>query len=90
MSDIMDRKRRATDDNDRKEKKRFNTGGRGSLPVSNVNVKVLVSNLAAGGILGKGGEKCLQLMQENSVFMKISKFDKLYPGKMIARVIKKL
>jgi len=81
------RKRRATDDSDTKQDKRNRGppgerrgGPPGALPLSNVNIKLLVSNGAAGGILGRGGEKCLQLMKDYGIFMKISKFDQLYPG----------
>lgn len=82
------RKRRATDDSDTKEQDKRNRGPPGdrrggppgALPLSNVNIKLLVSNGAAGGILGRGGEKCLQLMKDYGIFMKISKFDQLYPG----------
>lgn len=42
--------------------------------------KVLVPSYAAGGIIGKGGERIAQIQKETGVKMKMSKNNDFYPG----------
>lgn len=45
-----------------------------------VHLKILVPSVAAGAIIGKGGETIAQLQKEASARVKMSKANDFYPG----------
>lgn len=54
------------------------TGGDGTY-----HFKVLVPSVAAGAIIGKGGETIAQLQKDTAARVKMSKSHDFYPGKFI-------
>ena len=47
----------------------------------NVHLKILVPSIAAGAIIGKGGETIAQVQKEAGARVKMSKANDFYPGK---------
>ena len=47
-----------------------------------VHVKVLVPSIAAGAIIGKGGETITQIQKETGANIKMSKANDFYPGEI--------
>uniref|UniRef100_A0A1I8G6I2 KH domain-containing protein n=1 Tax=Macrostomum lignano TaxID=282301 RepID=A0A1I8G6I2_9PLAT len=50
------------------------------IPADNVLFKILVPSIAAGAIIGKGGEAIAQLQKEKGAKVKMSKSNDFYPG----------
>ena len=48
----------------------------------NVHLKILVPSIAAGAIIGKGGETIAQVQKEAGARVKMSKANDFYPGKI--------
>lgn len=48
--------------------------------MENVHLKVLVPSVAAGAIIGKGGETITQVQKEAGAIVKMSKANDYYPG----------
>lgn len=46
----------------------------------NVHLKILVPSIAAGAIIGKGGETIAQVQKEAGARVKMSKANDFYPG----------
>ena len=46
-----------------------------------VHLKVLIPSIAAGAIIGKGGETITQIQKETGANIKMSKANDFYPGK---------
>ena len=46
----------------------------------NYHLKILVPSIAAGAIIGKGGETIAQLQKETNARVKMSKANDFYPG----------
>ena len=52
-----------------------------TVPVTEqVHLKVLVPSIAAGAIIGKGGETISQVQKESGANIKMSKVNDFYPG----------
>lgn len=49
-----------------------------------IHFKILVPGVAAGAIIGKGGETIAQLQKDAGARVKMSKANDFYPGKSIA------
>lgn len=49
--------------------------------------KILVPSMAAGAIIGKGGETIAQLQKDTNARVKMSKANDFYPGKSVREVI---
>ena len=47
------------------------------------HLKILVPSVAAGAIIGKGGETIAQLQKDTTARVKMSKANDFYPGKLI-------
>lgn len=47
----------------------------------NVHLKILVPSIAAGAIIGKGGETIAQVQKDAGARVKMSKANDFYPGK---------
>lgn len=47
----------------------------------NIHLKILVPSIAAGAIIGKGGETIAQVQKEAGARVKMSKANDFYPGK---------
>ncbi|KAF2905867.1 hypothetical protein ILUMI_00308 [Ignelater luminosus] len=76
--EIADSRKRPLDgDNENGDTKRshFSTGGDGTY-----HFKVLVPSVAAGAIIGKGGETIAQLQKDTGARVKMSKSHDFYPG----------
>ncbi|XP_013393521.1 RNA-binding protein Nova-1-like [Lingula anatina] len=69
------RKRPLDGEMDSGNSKRSNQGA-----ADNVQLKVLVPSIAAGAIIGKGGETIAQLQKETGARIKMSKANDFYPG----------
>lgn len=50
------------------------------LTGDNVHLKILVPSIAAGAIIGKGGETIAQVQKEAGARVKMSKANDFYPG----------
>lgn len=50
------------------------------ISVENVHLKVLIPSIAAGAIIGKGGETISQIQKETGANIKMSKANDFYPG----------
>lgn len=48
----------------------------------NIHLKILVPSIAAGAIIGKGGETIAQVQKEAGARVKMSKANDFYPGKI--------
>ena len=46
------------------------------------HLKILVPSVAAGAIIGKGGETIAQLQKDTGARVKMSKANDFYPGKL--------
>ena len=46
----------------------------------NVHLKVLIPSIAAGAIIGKGGETITQIQKDTGATVKMSKNNDFYPG----------
>jgi len=58
-------------------------GGDGSVPDGardNIHLKILVPSVAAGAIIGKGGETIAQIQKDAGARVKMSKANDFYPG----------
>lgn len=71
-----DSKKRKYDDYDRNghSSKRKSSGG------DEVHVKIMIPSSAAGGVIGRGGEKIAQIQKDANVRMKMSKSSDHYPN----------
>lgn len=49
----------------------------------NVHLKILVPSIAAGAIIGKGGETIAAVQKEAGARVKMSKANDFYPGKVL-------
>lgn len=47
------------------------------------HLKILVPSVAAGAIIGKGGETIAQLQKDTTARVKMSKANDFYPGKLL-------
>ena len=54
------------------------------VSTDNVHLKILVPSIAAGAIIGKGGETITQIQKETGANIKMSKANDFYPGKTIS------
>ena len=71
-------KKRKYDDYDRNGgRKRRGSGGASD---DDVHMKMMIPSSAAGGVIGRGGEKIAQIQKDANVRMKMSKSNDLYPG----------
>lgn len=52
----------------------------------NVHLKILVPSIAAGAIIGKGGETIAQVQKDAGARVKMSKANDFYPGKTWSQV----
>lgn len=52
----------------------------------NIHLKILVPSIAAGAIIGKGGETIAQVQKEAGARVKMSKANDFYPGKILHMV----
>ncbi len=50
--------------------------------MENVYLKILVPSVAAGAIIGKGGETITQIQRDTGAVIKMSKANDFYPGKV--------
>lgn len=53
----------------------------------NIHLKILVPSIAAGAIIGKGGETIAQVQKESGARVKMSKANDFYPGKIYCKII---
>lgn len=53
----------------------------------NIHLKILVPSIAAGAIIGKGGETIAQVQKESGARVKMSKANDFYPGKIYCEII---
>ena len=60
------------------------------LAADNVHLKVLVPSIAAGAIIGKGGETITQVQKDSGANIKMSKANDYYPGSIYYMYIFKL
>lgn len=60
--------------------KRSNQGADSYAGAENVHLKVLIPSIAAGAIIGKGGETITQIQKETGANIKMSKANDFYPG----------
>ena len=49
-----------------------------------VHLKILIPSVAAGAVIGKGGETISQIQKDYSVSIKMSKAQDYYPGNNIS------
>ncbi|CAH1791778.1 unnamed protein product [Owenia fusiformis] len=75
MDSSDSRKRPLDGENEGGISKKSNQG-----PDGGIHVKVLVPSIAAGAIIGKGGETIAQIQKEAGAKMKMSKANDYYPG----------
>lgn len=54
-----------------------------------VHLKVLIPSIAAGAIIGKGGETITQIQKETGANIKMSKANDYYPGKSVIISLKR-
>ena len=52
----------------------------------NVHLKVLIPSIAAGAIIGKGGETITEIQKETGATVKMSKNNDFYPGRLLVLV----
>ena len=57
------------------------------VPGDNIHLKILVPSVAAGAIIGKGGETIAQIQKDAGARVKMSKANDFYPGNYDFRVI---
>ena len=72
-----DSKKRKHDDYDRNGHSRKRRSGSDS---DEVHVKIMIPSSAAGGVIGRGGEKIAQIQKDANVRMKMSKSNDIYPN----------
>lgn len=53
----------------------------------NIYLKVLVPSVAAGAIIGKGGETITQIQKDTGANIKMSKSNDYYPGLILYNII---
>ena len=53
----------------------------------NIHLKILVPSVAAGAIIGKGGESIAQIQRNTGARVKMSKATDFYPGMMSSVVL---
>jgi len=56
----------------------------------NVHLKILVPSIAAGAIIGKGGETIASVQKEAGARVKMSKANDFYPGKCTRFIITRI
>ena len=54
--------------------------------LDNIHLKVLIPSIAAGAIIGKGGETITQIQKETGAVIKMSKANDFYPGKSLTHM----
>uniref|UniRef100_A0A1I8I044 KH domain-containing protein n=1 Tax=Macrostomum lignano TaxID=282301 RepID=A0A1I8I044_9PLAT len=67
-----------------------NSVHKSSVDADNVQLKVLVPSIAAGAIIGKGGEAITAVQTETGAKVKMSKSNDFYPGKLGAANAKRI
>ncbi|XP_041352923.1 RNA-binding protein Nova-1-like isoform X2 [Gigantopelta aegis] len=75
MDTLDSRKRPLDGETDNGVTKRSNQGGG-----ENIHLKILVPSIAAGAIIGKGGETIAQVQKDAGARVKMSKANDFYPG----------
>lgn len=60
------------------------------VPDGSIYLKVLVPSVAAGAIIGKGGETIAQVQKEVNARIKMSKANDFYPGSILNILIFRL
>ncbi len=58
-----------------------------SVSGENIHLKILVPSIAAGAIIGKGGETIAQVQKEAGARVKMSKANDFYPGTGIKYIL---